>query len=77
MAFKGPLPSILIKFMLIMVVILSCRERIETDRKVKHIVLIGLDAFFEEQPDFLFLNIYEIDHFGQQDGHDSEAYFIF
>jgi hypothetical protein len=35
----------------------------------------AMDAFFEKQPDFLFLNIDEIDHFGHHEGHDSEAYF--
>ncbi|WP_162415392.1 alkaline phosphatase family protein [Cyclobacterium roseum] len=32
-------------------------------------------AFFEERPDFLFIDIDEIDHYGHQDGHDSKAYF--
>jgi len=35
----------------------------------------AVDAFFEEKPDFLFLNIDEIDHHGHHDGHDSKAYF--
>lgn len=35
----------------------------------------AVNAFFEDKPDFLFLNIDEIDHFGHHDGHDSEAYF--
>ena len=33
------------------------------------------DSFFEDLPDFLFINIDEIDHYGHQNGHDSEAYF--
>lgn len=35
----------------------------------------AVQAFFEEKPDFLFINIDEIDHYGHQDGHDSRAYF--
>ncbi len=35
----------------------------------------AVQAFFEEKPDFLFIDIDEIDHFGHQDGHDSRAYF--
>jgi arylsulfatase A-like enzyme len=45
MLFNGHRPSVLIKLMLILAVISSCREQIETDRKVKHIVLLGLNAF--------------------------------
>lgn len=35
----------------------------------------AVQAFFEETPDFLFIDIDEIDHYGHQDGHDSKAYF--
>ncbi|MDN3689931.1 alkaline phosphatase family protein [Cyclobacterium jeungdonense] len=35
----------------------------------------AVNAFFEERPDFLFIDIDEIDHYGHQDGHDSKSYF--
>lgn len=35
----------------------------------------AVEAFFEDKPDFLFIDIDEIDHYGHQEGHDSPAYF--
>ncbi|GEO20303.1 alkaline phosphatase family protein [Cyclobacterium qasimii] len=54
---------------------LSEVDKIYRGEKVDVIFEKAVDAFFEDQPDFLFLNIDEIDHQGHAKGHDSEEYF--
>lgn len=35
----------------------------------------GMEAFFEDKPDFLFINILETDHIGHVKGHDTDDYY--
>ena len=54
---------------------LSEVDQVYRGKKGDEVFEKAVNAFFKDKPDFLFLNIDEIDHFGHHEGHDSKAYF--